>query len=175
MEWFFSRIIRYHWLSLFHIEETVTQWWRNIGTGVCVCVCFQLCCSNTFRVNVFVMRIFYLSRFYAALIHRAAYRACGLISPANGETPVSTPDAHFPFSTFYSMCSWLKKKKKNNLFHTWLFFTHRIRRWNASRPTEQTHNAHLEASDGRWPRYLDHWSSPLHQSASSQTTLKGIT
>lgn len=93
------------------------------------CVCFQLCCSNTFRVNVFVMRIFYLSRFYAALIHRAAYRACGLISPANGETPLNTPDAHFPFSSFYSMCFWLKKKtKKTNLFHSWLFFTHRIRR-----------------------------------------------
>lgn len=107
----------------------------------CVCVCV-LCCSNTLQVNVFVMRIFHLSRFYAALIHSAAYRVCGLIRPANAETPLNTPDAHFPFSSFYSMCSW-HKKKTPNFFHSSVFSNLRIRQWNASRPTVQTQNDHL--------------------------------
>lgn len=138
---------------------------------MCVCV---LCCSNTLRANVFVMRICYRSRFYAALIHRAAYRACRLISPANGETPVNTPDAHFPFSSFYSMCFWLKK---NQPFSTVRFSLPVVSDdENASRPPQSkraTIICRLQTGDGPGTWTTD--PGPPHQSAPSQTTLKGIT
>lgn len=70
-------------IFLYNNKETVTQWRRNR-----YCVCLRLYCSNRLRANV-LMRIYFL-RFYAAAIHTAASKACGVISPAKAEMPQNT-------------------------------------------------------------------------------------
>lgn len=85
-----------------------------------MCACFQSCCSISLRVNVFVMRILFFWRFYAAAIHSVDSKLV-VWSALKRLRRLWTLRMHTSCSAAFIQCAFGEKY----FFHSSVFFNHR--------------------------------------------------